>query len=110
MGVATSSSVDLFDPATLLFSSLGSTVIDRAGHSATLLPSGDVLIAGGSGSFGFTRLVEIFNPATGEFERTGDLVSGRAYQVAVALPNGSALLAGGINDSGFLATTEIYQP
>lgn len=44
----------------------------RSGHTATLLPDGKVLIAGGMRrNQDFYRSAELFDPATGKFEATG---------------------------------------
>src|SRR3954469_1031008 len=68
----------------------------RSGHSATLLPDGTVLIAGGMVRNGeFLRTAEIFDPATLKFHRTGDMTAERVGQATVLLQNGKVLLAGG---------------
>jgi hypothetical protein len=81
----------------------------RAGHTATLLPSGKVLIAGGfqRGATEVPRAisgVELFNPATGSFEEGPELgiaadgaltPSPRARHTANVLPTGELLLVGG---------------
>src|SRR5439155_3240093 len=44
----------------------------RAGHTATLLPSGKVLVAGG-GNNGFLNSAELYDPATETWSVTGSL-------------------------------------
>jgi hypothetical protein len=55
---------ELYDPATGAFALTGSMVRPRLHHTATLLASGRVLIAGGDdGVFGiFMNQAEIYNP------------------------------------------------
>src|SRR5579872_4174272 len=68
----------------------------RSGHSATLLPSGKVLIAGGMRrNQDFYRSAELFDPATGKFQPTGEMSVGRVGQTAVLLASGKVLVAGG---------------
>ena len=55
---------ELYDPATGTFTATGSMVADRMWHTATLLPDGTVLIAGG---YPGSASTEIYNPATGSF-------------------------------------------
>lgn len=72
--------------------------VARAAATATALPDGRVLIAGGFGAPDGTRALlstELFNPATGSFSPGPDLSSARAYHTATALPNGQVLIAGG---------------
>ncbi len=82
--------------------------VPRAGHSATLLNSGKVFIAGGYNLSGQFKVAlsdaEIFNPETNEFELAQDIAirstSGetklpKAFHTATKLPNGQVLLWGG---------------
>jgi hypothetical protein len=56
----------------------------RSDQSATLLPDGTVLIAGGMRrNQDFYRSAEIFDPATNQFSRTGDMSIARVGHAAV---------------------------
>jgi hypothetical protein len=97
-------------------------------HTATLLASGEVLIAGGqrpvtptSGSAWTPNLgaTHLFDPATGTPLAGGPpLLTPRAYHGAVRLPSGKVFIAGGeprtsvFGDPGLHATdaTELYDP
>ncbi|MDQ5824422.1 MAG: hypothetical protein M3441_09485 [Chloroflexota bacterium] len=83
--------------------------VPRAGHSATLLPGGKVLIAGGMIHEGrYERSAELFDPGTNSFNPTGSMAVGRTSHVAMLLPNGKVLVAGGESGSG--TTAELYDP
>ena len=92
----------------------------RAGQSATLLPNGKVLIAGGiTLGAGVTSkplvTAELFDPATGTFiAATGNMITGLALQTSTLLPDGTVLLAGGWLNGGpaneDLAGAELYDP
>ncbi|NRD51732.1 hypothetical protein [Corallococcus exiguus] len=71
----------------------------RAAHTATTLPDGRVLIAGGyrpeaNGTRPVSATTELFNPAEGTFIPGPD-VGARAFHTASLLPDGRVFLAGG---------------
>lgn len=86
----------------------------RASHTATLLPDGKVLIAGGfkkgpDGRQIYFNTVELYDPQTKTFTPTGSMNVGRCGHTATLLHNGKVLIAGGGNDSP-LAVAEMYDP
>ncbi|HVF26375.1 MAG TPA: kelch repeat-containing protein, partial [Anaerolineales bacterium] len=64
----------------------------RAAHTATLLPDGRVLIAGGFREEGTSEIAiasaEIFDPKTNSFIPTSDMNAPRNGHTATLLPNG----------------------
>ena len=88
----------------------GSLATARSGfHTATLLPNGKVLVAGGAVSSGtYLASAELYDPASGIWSATGSLVIGRGFHTATLLPNGGVLIAAGVGYSGVLATAELY--
>jgi hypothetical protein len=82
----------------------------RAAHTATLLPDGKVLVAGGfAGDENSLASTEVFNPATSTFASAGNMNATRAGHTATLLRNGKVLIAGGYNGS-YLASAELYDP
>jgi Kelch motif protein/galactose oxidase-like protein len=88
----------------------GSLSTARFGQTATLLPNGKVLVAGGKGPNGDVASAELYNPATGTWSSAGSMSTARLGQTATLLPNGKVLVAGGVNSSGILASAELYDP
>ncbi len=83
----------------------------RSGHTATLLPGGKVLIAGGMRkNQDFYKSAELFDPATGKFQPTGEMSVGRVGQAAVLLASGKVLIAGGWVGMGGTDSAELYDP
>ena len=83
----------------------------RSGHTATLLPDGKVLIAGGMRrNQDFYKSAELYDPATGKFQRTGDMNQRRVGHVAVLLGSGKVLIAGGWVGMGGTDSAELYDP
>jgi N-acetylneuraminic acid mutarotase len=85
----------------------------RDGHTATRLPNGKVLVAGGSDSVqGALRSAELYDPLTGTWAATGPLISARYGHTATLLGNGQVLVVGGITNSsgGESASAELYNP
>jgi WD40 repeat protein len=86
----------------------------RAAHTATLLPDGKVLIAGGFREEGTTEIAiasaEIYDPETNTFTPTGDMHEARSGHTATVLPNGKVLIVGGWGARQRTATAELYDP
>jgi Kelch motif protein/galactose oxidase-like protein/dockerin type I repeat protein len=85
-------------------------VDERERHTATLLPNGQVLVAGGYNGFDL-RSAELYDPATGLWTRTGSMATAREIHTATLLPNGQVLVAGGqTTGTGVLGSAELYDP
>jgi galactose oxidase-like protein len=81
----------------------------RAYHTATLLPNGKVLVAGGTNQNGVLASAELYDPATHAWTPTGSLINARSGHTATLLPDegdsGLVLVVGG---AGVGALTEVY--
>ena len=88
-------------------------------HSATVLETGQILVAGGvncpsAGSCTYLNSAEIYNPASSSFTNTGAMAQTRSAP-AVLLNNGNVLIAGGYTcdtsgNCSSLSSAEIYSP
>lgn len=78
-------------------------LVPRAGHTATLLRDGTVLLAGDGAS------AERYDPAAGTWQLTGALQHVRRNHDAALLGNGKALVVGG-ELASVAATAEVYDP
>jgi len=98
----------------------GNVTVARFAHTATLLPNGKVLIAGGVGVSRSLASAELYDPALGTFTATGSMTVARAFHTATLLLSGKVLIAGGDSSSGdgggnggapiAIAGAEIYDP
>src|SRR5205823_1788173 len=81
--------VEIYDPQTRSFSPTGSLAYRRAGHTATLLPDGRVLIVGGTGAEDTSGVAETYDPQTGSFSLAGnDGYPGRVGHTATLIGRG----------------------
>jgi hypothetical protein len=64
----------------------GSMKTAREGQTSTLLPNGQVLVAGGLDGTTVLSRAELYNPATGKWSATGSMQTARAGQTATVLP------------------------
>lgn len=127
---------EIYDPASGTFGPTnGDTLIPLVLATATLLPDGKVLFAGGqtavapaegatpdpSGTSGApTAEAELFDPSSGTFSATGSMSDPRVWHTATALQDGRVLIVGGTTNSDVMTsgqavdpttqTAEIYDP
>ncbi|MBD0289245.1 MAG: hypothetical protein ICV79_28080, partial [Flavisolibacter sp.] len=92
------SSTEFYNPETFTFSPGPNMSTKRAGHTATLLNDGNILITGGFNNEGFLRSAELFNAHFGKFETVSGLLSEpRAAHTATLLKDGRVVILGGVN-------------
>ncbi|HKE23385.1 MAG TPA: kelch repeat-containing protein [Bryobacteraceae bacterium] len=114
-------STELFDAPTGSFAPGGSMSAGRDGASATLLPNGTVLIAGGGYGYDlgvpYGPSADVYDPVSGIFRAGPEMVTSRSHHTATLLNDGRVLIAGGDWDSSFgptplaeLYTTDVLTP
>src|SRR5437870_10520306 len=85
--------------------------VPRRDHTATLLPNGTVLIAGGlDASNAVVASAEVYDPSAKAFSSVGDMRAARVGHTVTLLSDGRVLVAGGADDSGPLRSIDIYDP
>jgi hypothetical protein len=116
------SSVEVYDVGTGTFTEiLEDDGLGIYGHTATLLPSGTVLLAGGfindvwDDYLGSTsdNGAGLYDSATGVWSGTGNMTANRGDHTATLLANGKVLIAGGADSDPTgtgLASAELYDP
>jgi hypothetical protein len=120
-----SSAAAVYDPVTQTTTTLA-MASPRAGHGASLMANGKVLITGGSTAFDltnplslFTGLLastEIFDPTTNAFTAGPNMLEPRAFHTSTTLTTGRVLVAGGmavlpiVNIPNVSATAYLFNP
>jgi hypothetical protein len=116
-GTVGDATAELHDPVAHTFSPAGAMATPRFGHTATLLPTGKVLVAGGSASGPTapvfngqnpTASVEIFDSQLSMWSTAGMMISPRAFHTATLLPSGQVLFAGG--GSNLASVADLFDP
>ncbi len=103
---------EIYDPATESWSFIDSLSEGRAGHTATILDNGKVLVAGGYGGINYLNSCEIYDPVTNQWSAAGNLLHARDYHSSLPLSDGRVLVSGGTTPDSTLGTRycEIYDP
>jgi N-acetylneuraminic acid mutarotase len=114
-GLVASASAPALAQASGTWALTGSMTTAREGQTATLLPNGQVLVAGGTDRAATLASAELYTPATGRWSATGSMTTTRAGQTATLLPDGQVLVAGGFTQTttgsfSYLASAELYNP
>jgi len=99
---------EFYDPVADAWRAAPDLHVPRYGHTATRLPDGRVLVAGGDSlqddfglpigrivTFPANNTAELFDPAAGSWSDVGGLNTGRSGHTATLLSNGEVLVAGG---------------
>lgn len=107
-------SAEVFDPSTQRWTAAGQMTVPRFEHTASLLPDGRVLIAGGLGVRRGKAVpvasTELYDPGTRTFSLAEDMSSARTDHAAATLQDGRVLVSGGDRGTAPLASAEVFDP
>jgi Galactose oxidase, central domain len=101
----TLASAEIYDPIAGTFTATRNMTVARVQHTATLLPNGEVLIAGGNNGDASAELYD-YGPSAGTFTAISKMTAARAWHTATLMGNGKVLVAGGLG----VGSAELYDP
>jgi hypothetical protein len=110
--MATTTSTEIFDPASRTWS-LGPKMHERRdNYGAVILPDGRILVAGGEAYPGRVwSSAEIYDPLLNRWILTGSMNQARREFTLTLLPDGKVLAAGGSDEYGNVyVSAELYDP
>ena len=100
-----------------LWTPTGSMTAPRAQHTATLLPDGKVLVAGGENTTTVNSSAELYDPGTGLWTPTGSMSIPRSSHMGTLITggplSGTVIVAGGSSEKGgggINLSAELYDP
>ena len=95
-----------------IFATSGQMQASRYGQTATQLPTGQILIAGGMSTSGVANGAEIYTPLSQTFAAANAMNVARWLHTATLLNDGTVLVAGGsdLANEETLDSAEIYNP
>ncbi|CAF3296373.1 unnamed protein product [Rotaria sp. Silwood2] len=103
---------EIYDPLVDQWTTTASMAMLRIFHTATLLNSGKVLVAGSGGYTGYTATCELYDPLTSRWHAAANMTIPRGFHTATLLKSGQVLVTGGstYDMDGALNSCEIYDP
>ena len=111
---STSTRAEIFDPSTGLWSDTSTMgTVYRSSPTATRLPDGRVLVAGGYNGSGSPTSGTVYDPVANTWTPTAAHVTPRWLHTATLLPNGRVVILGGrqiATPTVSVATAEVYDP
>jgi N-acetylneuraminic acid mutarotase len=87
---------EIYDPVADTWATTGSLATGRDNHTATLLKSGKVLVAGGQGNTGDPTNGELYDPVAQTWSSAGTMPEPRYNHTALLLADGRVMLVGGM--------------
>ncbi|MBK6460728.1 MAG: hypothetical protein IPF92_06940 [Myxococcales bacterium] len=114
-GLASAELYDLAGGVAGAFAATGAPLEGRFDHTASTLPSGKVLVAGGARAAPtlptYLSSAELYDPALGTFAATGRMNTPRYRHAEAALRSGKVLITGGSSFPGSVrSSAELYDP
>ncbi|NVJ20894.1 HYR domain-containing protein [Myxococcus sp. AM011] len=99
---------DVYEESSDVWAPAGNLAASRASRAAVLLPTGQVLVAGGRGPGGVLATAERYTRASNTWAPAASLATARERASMSLLQSGRVLVVGGANGAGAVASAEQY--